>query len=292
MADVVDLGIMGDPPLLSGYLIISRGSAALVDAGPASLATEYLSRARRNSRGARIEYVLITHVHLDHAGGTKRVLEAEPGARAAVYVRGARHLIDPARLLESSRAVLGSLVDVWGGIEAVDPGRLVALEDGGELLVGDSAVRLIATPGHAPHSSAWYLVEERVLFPGDSAGMLVVGEGGFAWPVAPPPFRMDMFLESLSKLESLNPKTICLPHYGCTRRAREHLEGVRKVYIEADRALARACVERIRSDSELLDIVLEHLGLKDVQGAGRLSDQLVRNLKGLPGYSRCLQDRS
>jgi glyoxylase-like metal-dependent hydrolase (beta-lactamase superfamily II) len=287
VAEVVDLGILGTPPVLSGYLILSHGSGALVDAGSASVAKEYLSRARERSGGARLEYVLITHVHLDHAGGTRKILDAEPGMRAAIYTKGARHLMDPSRLMESSRQVLGGVVDLWGGMEAVDPGRLIQMEDGDELTIGDSTARLVATPGHASHSSAWYLVEDRVLFPGDSAGMLLIGEGGIAWPTAPPPFRMDMFMESLSKLESLDPRIVCVPHYGCTRRAREYLESTRRIYIEVDRALARVCDEGVRGDSKVLDGVLEILKLSEMPRGEFLDDELMRNVRGLPGYSHC-----
>jgi hydroxyacylglutathione hydrolase len=291
VAEVVDLGILGNPPVLSGYLVRSGGSAAIVDAGSASVADEYVSRARGILGGARLEYVLITHVHLDHAGGTARVLELEPGARAAVYSRGAKHLVDPSRLLASSREVLGPLVDEWGGIRPVDPGRIIVLEDGAELDLGGSRLRLIATPGHAPHSSAWYLADEGVLFPGDSAGMLLIGEGGLAWPTAPPPFRMDMFLDSLSRMESLNPRMVCVPHYGCTRRAIEYLRETRRVYLEVDRAIGEACGSGARDDREVLGAALRALGIADAPVLDVLERELMRNIRGLPGYSRCSRGR-
>ncbi|MGC9192219.1 MAG: MBL fold metallo-hydrolase [Conexivisphaera sp.] len=150
----------------------------------------------REHGGASLEYVLITHVHLDHAGGAHaRLLVQHPARRR--LLKGAKYLVDPS--------------------------RIVSLEDGGELRLGGATLRLVVTPGHASHSSAWYLVGNRVLFSGDSAGMLVVGEGWFVRPTAPPPFRVDMFLDSLSKPESLDPLMVCMPHYGCTRRARRYL---------------------------------------------------------------------
>jgi len=287
MAEVVDLGILGNPPVLSGYLVKSGQVAALVDAGSASVADEYISRAREHLNDTRLEYVLITHVHLDHAGGTARMLELEPEMRAAVYSRGARHLIDPSRLLESSREVMGHLVDIWGGIKPVDPGRLVTLEDGDELRIGDSRMRLIATPGHASHSSAWYLVDEGVLFPGDSAGMLVIGEGGFAWPTAPPPFRMDMFLESLGRLVSLRLEMVCVPHYGCTRRPYEYLARTRDIYLRVDGALERICGTGVHGDSRILDGIVKELGLGTIPRGEAIDDELMRNVRGLPGYSMC-----
>jgi len=292
VAEVIDLGILGNPPVLSGYLVRSGGSAAIVDAGSASVADEYVSRAGGSPGGARLEYVLITHVHLDHAGGTARVLELEPGARAAVYSRGARHLVDPSRLLEVSRGSLGPLLDAWGGIEPVDPGRLIVLEDGDELRIGDSRMRLIAAPGHASHSSAWYLVDEGVLFTGDSAGMLIVGEGGFAWPAAPPSFRMDQFLESLSRLESLDPRMVCISHYGCTRRAREYFERTRRVHLEVDRALGEVCGSGAREDGEVLEALLEALGMDDIPRDHYLDRELAVSVKGLPGYARCSRNRA
>ncbi len=288
MADVVELGGVGSPPVLSGYLVLSCGVGALVDAGPASVADEYVRRARARTSGSRLEYVLITHVHLDHAGGTRRVLELEPGARAAVYSRGAKHLVDPSRLLESSRGVLGDIVDVWGGMEPVDSRRLVVLEDGEELAVGCSKARLIATPGHAPHSSAWYLPEEGVLFAGDSAGMLLPGEGGAIWPLAPPPFRMDLFLDSLSKMETLSPELLCVSHFGCVRDVRDYLREVRRRYLEVDEAVAEACERGLRGHA-LLEYVLSALGIR--APAGRVEEAMLRNIKGLPGYSRCTSER-
>jgi len=274
---IVDLGTMGRFPILNGYLLVSEGDAAIVETGPSSVVDEYLNRASNYVDISKISTALISHVHVDHSGGAWKIVEKLPNMKIAVYDRGAKHLIDPSRLLEASAKTLGSILDVWGEVRPVKADNVLALGDGAVVRVGNYELELIATPGHASHSSAWYVKGERVLFPGDSMGMLFDQQ---IWPAAPPPFNYEMFIQSIEKLKNLQPEKICFPHFGCSTAG--IFDKVNFAYRELD--------DLVRANCELGDdrILKEILSLKKYHSMpfdSYFREFLMMNLRGLPGYS-------
>ncbi|MGC8569457.1 MAG: MBL fold metallo-hydrolase [Nitrososphaeria archaeon] len=274
------LGELGNPPILSGYLIVNeKGDSAIVESGPTSTADEYLKRASEYVPLDTLKYVFISHVHLDHSGGFWKISRELPQVKAVVFEKGARHLIDPRKLVEASRMALGRIYDFWGDPEPVQEDKIVSVADG--YLNEEFGVRIIYTPGHASHSTALYHEKTQTLFPGDSAGMLIIGEGGVLWPAAPPPFYMDMFVESLKKLQQLKLKRICYPHYGCSGRPYAVLEEALSTYTFLDGFLREGC--RRSSGADLFD---EIMGMQRFRGLPRSEyfDEFYRlNLRGFAG---------
>ncbi len=269
---IVDLGTMGRFPILNGYLLISKGEAAIVETGPSSVVDEYLNRASNYVDISKISIALISHVHIDHSGGAWKIIERLPNIKIAVYDRG-----DPSRLLEASAKTLGSILDVWGEVRPVNADNVLALGDGAAVKVGDYELELIATPGHASHSSAWYVNGERVLFPGDSMGMLFDQQ---IWPAAPPPFNYEMFKQSIVKLKNLHSEKICFPHFGCSTP--DVFDKVDVAYRELDDVVRANCV---LGDDRILNEILSLKKYQSMPVDSYFREFLMMNLRGLPGYS-------
>ncbi|MDX9975708.1 MAG: MBL fold metallo-hydrolase, partial [FCB group bacterium] len=156
------------------YLINADGPAAFVDAStPRSLAILLRALEERGLRPEQVEYVVVTHVHLDHSAGTAALLGACPNAVALVHPRGARHLAAPARLVESAKRVYGEEVfdSLYGAVEAVAAERVRTVEDGEILPLGDGELRFLHTPGHAKHHISVYDSGSNGVFTGDAFGV-------------------------------------------------------------------------------------------------------------------------
>ncbi len=180
----------------------------LVDVGPAATTTQLLA-ALEQVGANRIDYILLTHIHIDHAGGLAAIAAAFPQALIVAHSRGLPHLADPARLWAGSRKTLGKTAEAYGPIEAVAAERLAAAED-----LADSRIETLCTPGHAPHHVSYRLGE--LLFAGEAGGVCLAVEGAqdFLRPATPPRFRLQTALGSLDALIALNPGKICYSHFG------------------------------------------------------------------------------
>jgi len=160
--------------------------------------------------------VAVTHIHLDHAGGVGDVAAAFPEASVYVHQRGARHLVDPTRLVDSAAMVYGDLLDsLYGRLTPTPAERVVVLEDGDEIVV--SANRTLTTvdsPGHAKHHLALHDSESGLLFAGDAVGVRLP-DVGILRPATPPPdFDLDQAITSLRRFAARRPAGIALAHFG------------------------------------------------------------------------------
>ena len=202
---------------ITTYMLRLGEKLVVVDPGP-SITVECLARRIIGLKPKSIEIVL-THVHIDHAGGTGylvRSLQAQGfEARVWVHPRGARHIGDPSRLWEASLGVLGEIAMIYGEPLPVPGEAIHETGDGEALTVNGVRLIFIHTPGHASHHQS-ILVEdgkERILFTGDSAGIYTPETGGLA-PTTPPPFHPDKYLESLEKMAALKPSKLAFTHTG------------------------------------------------------------------------------
>ena len=164
----------------------------------------------------------ITHIHLDHAGGVGDVARAFPSATVYVHEKGARHLADPTRLIDSAARVYGPLLDsLYGRMDPTAAERLHVVADGEEIAVGpDRALVAVDSPGHAKHHVGFHDSLSGVLFAGDAVGVKLP-DGGVLRPATPPPdFDLDLALTSLEKFAARRPTAIALAHYGLLEAAR------------------------------------------------------------------------
>lgn len=160
--------------------------------------------------------VVVTHVHLDHAGGVGDVARAFPAATVYVHPRGARHLVDPSRLVASAGQVYGDALDnLYGRLLPVEAGRVRALDDGEEIeLGGGRALTAVHSPGHAKHHLALHDSLSGALFAGDAVGVVLPGTGPLRPATPPADFDLHQALESLGRFAARSPSALALAHYG------------------------------------------------------------------------------
>ena len=179
----------------------------VVDVGPANSVSE-LTKALWQMKIERVDYVLLTHIHIDHAGGLGQFLEHFPMARVVCHDKGIRHLVDPSKLWEGSRQVLGEIAEAFGPFRPVKeemciPHTQAAIED----------LDVIETPGHAPHHLSFSYNEN--LFAGEAGGNYYSVQGmDYLRPATPPRFYLKVFLETIDRLMALKEQRICYAHFG------------------------------------------------------------------------------
>lgn len=197
-------------PFICSYVVASQGELAVIETGPTSTA-DLLAETLREI-GGEVKAIIPTHIHLDHGGGVGSLLRRLEGAKAYVHPRAVKHLVNPDKLWAAARDALGWLAEVYRAPEPVPSERLVATEDGMEVGIGNLALRIIHTPGHASHHQS-VLLGDGTLFVGDSAGIYVASED-YVVPTTMPVIRLDLYLKSLDKQIALNPSRLAYTHYG------------------------------------------------------------------------------
>jgi glyoxylase-like metal-dependent hydrolase (beta-lactamase superfamily II) len=164
---------------------------------------------------ADLAWIVVTHIHLDHAGGVGDLVRTFPNAIVVVHPAGARHLADPERLLTSSARVYGPLMDtVYGGLTPVEAARIKAAEDGEVLDLGGRRLELLHAPGHAKHHLAVFEPDLGALFAGDGVGVLLPSTGVLRPATPPPDFDRDLAVASLHRFAERHPAHLVLTHFG------------------------------------------------------------------------------
>ncbi len=215
-AIVVDTMTGGMSGVTAGYLVPAP-RPALVECGPALTIDRTIVALRALGMDPDdLAWLVVTHVHLDHAGGAGDLLAAFPNARVVVSPRGARHLVDPSRLNDSARRVYGELYDtVYGPCTPIDAGRVVAAEDGHVLdLGGGRSLEVLDTPGHAKHHIAVLDTAHGTVFSGDSVGVRLEGMRALRPATPPADFNLTTMLTSLQRYRERDPAHLLLAHYG------------------------------------------------------------------------------
>ena len=171
--------------------------------------------------------IVVTHIHLDHAGGVGDLARAFPDATVYVHPEGARHLSDPSRLVASAARVYGDMLDqVYGRLDPTPAGRIRALEDGEEIAVGGGrSLTAVHSPGHARHHLALHDSESGVLFAGDAVGVRLPDVGVLRPATPPPDFDLDLAVRSLHLFAARRPSRVALAHFGIVDRDPEDLLG-------------------------------------------------------------------
>jgi len=212
----IDTLLGGWQQITAGYLI-EGPRPVLVETGSQSSIGVLLAALSELGVGAgELAGVAVTHIHLDHAGGVGDVARAFPGSTVYVHEMGARHLVDPTRLVRSAAMVYGPLLDsLYGRLDPTPSERVHILADGEEIDVGGGrSLRAIDSPGHAKHHIGLLDSGSGFLFAGDAVGVRLP-DGGVLRPATPPPdFDLDLALASLRRFADQGPVGIALAHYG------------------------------------------------------------------------------
>jgi glyoxylase-like metal-dependent hydrolase (beta-lactamase superfamily II) len=220
----IDLGFLGRSDVIAAVIVQGPGGVAIVDPGPTTcLATLEEGLQAHGIRWNDVRHILLTHIHLDHAGAVGTIVREHPHISVLVHERGAKHMIDPSRLLDSATRVYGDQMDrLWGEFAAVPEANIVLLSGGETIQAGGRAFDVAYTPGHAAHHVSFFDSSSGVAFVGDVAG--VCRSQGYVLPPTPPPdIDLDAWHESVNRILVWSPSTLFLTHFGAVTRVRPHL---------------------------------------------------------------------
>ena len=239
--ETLDLEFQGTPHVIAAFLIHGPDSPVLVETGPGSTLPTLLARLEeRGLRPADVPDVLVTHIHLDHAGAAG--WWAQQGARVWVHPAGAPHLIDPAKLIASATRIYGERMDeLWGELLPAPADRVRVVTDGEVLDVGGLRITAIETPGHAGHHHLYRLGQ--IAFAGDAAGILLPGNRWIDLPAPPPEFDRELWKVTLARIRGLGLTTIYRTHFGATSDVESELSRF-EALLEQSVAWIRELTER------------------------------------------------
>jgi glyoxylase-like metal-dependent hydrolase (beta-lactamase superfamily II) len=260
--DLDQPSLEGFRKFVSSWVYKGESLTFLVDPGPLSTIPYLLGELRR--RGVnRLDYVLLTHIHIDHAGGTGALLKEFPEARVICHPEGVRHMVEPEKLWQGSRKVLGATAEAYGEILPVPQERIGFAER-----IGQSGVRSFLTPGHAAHHVCY--LYDGLLFGGEVAGVRCeVEKGIYMRPATPPRFFLETALDSIDRMIALNPLFMVFAHYGLAEKALEHLQiGRRQLLLWIEGVAQTASMEEAGREEAFFAWLLEH-------------DEVFRNIERL-----------
>lgn len=244
--------MVGFRRFISSWLYRGDDFTLVVDPGPLSTIPRLVDTLRE-SGVKRLDYVLLTHIHIDHAGGAGALLEEFPDAAVICHPDGIRHMTAPEKLWEGSRKVLGALAETYGEIVPI-PAERIRFEE----TVGSTGIRSFLTPGHAQHHCC-YLLDD-LLFGGEVAGVRCdVPEGIFMRPATPPRFILEVALDSIDRMIALAPQRMVFAHYGLVDNALDHLHHARRQLLLWVRGVASiADADEPQREEALIAWLMEH----------------------------------
>ncbi|HZS58424.1 MAG TPA: MBL fold metallo-hydrolase, partial [Gemmatimonadaceae bacterium] len=242
----------------------------LIEAGPASTTPVLLSGIR--SAGfdpADITRLIVTHIHLDHAGASGLLLRHFPRAKVFVHPKGAKHLIDPSKLIASAERIYGDQMQtLWGDIVPVPEDRVVIAED--QDMIG--SLKAIDTPGHAVHHHSYYDASTGTVFTGDVAGVRIDTTRYVRPPTPPPELDLDAWAKSIERLRRLEPRRLALTHFGEYEDIAWHLDDLQSRLNTWRDWLSADCSARTLEEHE----------------AGLLSPELAARYERVGTYQACV----
>ena len=249
--ETLDLEFLGQRDVIATALMHGAAGVALVDPGPAT--TWPALRGALQSRGiadADIRAVLITHIHLDHAGVSGVAAAAWPNATFYVHERGAPHMADPSKLLVSASRLYGADMDrLWGEVRPLPAGRITALRGGETIDAAGRKLQVAYTPGHASHHVSYFDAKHGVAFVGDTAGIRR-GLNPYVMPPTPPPdIDLEAWRDSTQTILGWHPAQVFLTHFGAFRDPDAHFAKLWERMDDWSRRV-RASLERPGTDEE------------------------------------------
>jgi glyoxylase-like metal-dependent hydrolase (beta-lactamase superfamily II) len=227
---ILDDNWMGRPRSIGTALLESDGHYAIVDPGPGSTLETLRKELRAHSLSPRqLDAILLTHIHLDHAGATGALVRENPNLAVYVHKLGAPHMIDPAKLLASAaRLWPNDLQRLFGEALPVPAANLRILDGGETIALGSRRIAVAYTPGHASHHVSYFENLEGVAFVGDTAGIRIEGHP-FVMPATPPPdIDLQLWDGSFQAILDRKPKRLFLTHFGCSENPSEHIRQFRE----------------------------------------------------------------
>lgn len=260
----IDLNFLGRPHAIATGVIQSAGSLALVDPGPGTcLDTLEAGLQQRGARLADVTHLLLTHIHLDHAGATGTLLRRHPHIQVLVHERGAPHIVDPSKLIASASRLYGADMErLWGEIMPVPEASLVIVGEGDRVEAGGRTFEIAYTPGHASHHVSYFDRASGLAFVGDTAGVSI--DGGYVLPPTPPPdIDIEAWERSLHRIEAWGPRTLFMTHFGPVHNPVPHMQTL---------------LENLRTMSDIVRRRLQEPGPEEDK-ARQFAEDVIRELR-------------
>lgn len=221
----IDLQFQGMEHVIAAYLLTGNGEAALIEVGPST--TRGALDAGLAAAGVAwddVARLLVTHIHLDHAGAAGPIMRAHSRPRISVHPVGAPHLADPDRLIASATRIYGDQMEsLWGDFAPIDAARIDPAEDGVPIRVAGHELVPYFTPGHASHHIAFLDIATGILFTGDVGGVRIPGMRWVCPPTPPPDLDPEAWAESVRTMVALKPNRLALTHFGVYDDVERHL---------------------------------------------------------------------
>jgi glyoxylase-like metal-dependent hydrolase (beta-lactamase superfamily II) len=247
----LDLNFTGVEGVIAAVIVHGPGGAAIIDPGPSS--TLPALRAGLTQAGialSDVRAILLTHIHLDHAGATGTLVRENPAIRVYVHEKGARHMADPSKLIASATQLWGDDMDrLWGEMRPVPADHLVVLRGGERLSQAGRDFDVAYTPGHASHHVSYFNGDTGIAFVGDTAGVQLQA-GRFIVPPTPPPdIDLEAWRESFARIAAWHPDTLFITHFGPCAPVAAHLTEMAD-HLELTSGLAKTSLARDGADAD------------------------------------------
>jgi len=212
---LIDLKPVGIENFIASYVLKGADSIAIIETGPTCSVPNLLTGLQEiGIESEEVRYVAVSHIHIDHAGGAGTLLQHLPNAKLLVHAKGAPHMINPKKLWEASKQVLGEVAIVYKEIQPVPENRVVTPVDGTIVdLGGGVQLKVLETLGHASHHLGFFENAGTGIFQGDAAG-IYIPQLDVTMPTTPAPFHLEITLASIQKIVGMTPKWLYYTHFG------------------------------------------------------------------------------
>jgi glyoxylase-like metal-dependent hydrolase (beta-lactamase superfamily II) len=294
---IADLGTGGFEQFNAAFLIAAR-EPALVETGPgadAGVLTEALERTGIDAR--ELAHIVVTHIHIDHAGGAGELLHRFPRATLWVHERGAPHLADPERLVASTARTYGAerMEALYGGTVPSPADRIRAVTDGSLIPLGDRTLEVLHTPGHASHHVALLDTASGSMFTGEAGGSYLPWATCYRPALPPPEVDVEAALASIERIRSRGPERLLATHFGAIEDPGDGLDrGAERIRAWAARVRARLEVDLEASDDDLAALLTDQAREDYEADSGEPFDHerydaigsIAMNARGLARYWR------
>ena len=225
----IDLNFCDTAKSIATGVYTGNAGAVLIDPGPGSCIDTLRSSLAAQGIGVRdIESILITHIHLDHAGATGLLVRDNPRIRVFVHEKGAPHVVDPSKLINSANQLWGveGVARLWGQVIPVPESNLQVLGERAQITAGGRPFDVRYTPGHASHHVSYFDDRSGLVWAGDTAGLRFTSRVFTLPPTPPPDIDLEAWRDSLAKIREWKPETVFITHFGPYGGAAQHLDHI------------------------------------------------------------------
>ena len=285
---MIDLKPAGIEDLISSY-VLKASKVVIIESGPLTSVENLLAGLKEiGIKNEQVDYLAVSHVHVDHAGGAGALLRCLPNAKLLVHPRGAPHLVNPEKLWTQTKQALGKVAEMYGEVQPVPKERIITVTDEMIIDLGESVeLKVLDTIGHASHELSFYENTARGVFTGDTAG-IYLSKFDVVMPTTPPPFHLEKALASISRLVEMAPEKLYYSHFGPADDAVKKLKAYTtqlklwgEIILDGMKngeefaTIYERILERDASMKKVADFIDSHVVLREIK---------TRDIQGFIGY--------